>query len=56
LDDAAWQNYLYARTNPKGRHFERWRHASGCNRFFNCLRDTVSDAILHTYKLGEPPP
>ena len=56
LDDAAWQEFLYARTNPKGRHVERWRHASGCNRFFNCGRDTASDAILQTYKVEEPRP
>ena len=33
------------RSNPKGRHTERWRHIHGCGRFFNCVRDTVSDRI-----------
>ena len=40
LDDAAWAEYLFIRTNPKGVHAERWRHAHGCERFFNALRDT----------------
>ena len=40
----------------KGVLAERWRHAFGCGRFFNCLRDTVSDKILATYKAGEPRP
>ena len=40
------------RTNPKGTHPERWRHMHGCGRFFNCVRDTVSDRILATYKAG----
>ena len=30
-------------TNPKGLHVERWRHVHGCGRFFNAVRDTVSD-------------
>ena len=36
LDDAAWADFLYMRTNPKGLHAERWRHMHGCGRFFNC--------------------
>ncbi len=56
LDDAAWAELLYMRSNPKGVHAERWRHLHGCGRFFNCLRDTVSDQIPATYKPGEPRP
>jgi sarcosine oxidase subunit delta len=56
LDDAAWADFLYMRTNPKGLHVERWRHAHGCGRFFNAVRDTVSDKILRIYKAGEPKP
>ena len=54
--DAAWTDYLYFRANPKGPFRERWRHAAGCGRFFNCLRDTASDRILVTYKIGESRP
>ena len=54
LDDAAWAEYLYMRSNPKGRHCERWRHIHGCGRFFNAVRDTVSDDVIRTYKVGEP--
>ncbi len=56
LDDTAWAGFLYMRSNPKGRHAERWRHIHGCGRFFNCVRDTVSDRVLATYKPGESPP
>ncbi len=56
VDDAEWAEYLYFRSNPKGVLAERWRHASGCGRFLNCLRDTVSDEILAVYKVGEPRP
>jgi sarcosine oxidase subunit delta len=55
VNDAAWANFLYMRSNPKGMHTERWRHIHGCGRFFNCMRDTVSDRISATYKPGEPP-
>jgi sarcosine oxidase, subunit delta len=56
VDDAAWANYLFYRTNPKGVHAERWLHAHGCQRWFNALRDTVSDRIIATYAMGEARP
>lgn len=54
--DGEWADYLFMRSNPKGMHAERWRHMHGCGRFFNALRDTVSDVILVTYKAGEQRP
>lgn len=54
--DEEWKNYLFIRTNPRGTHFERWRHLHGCGRFFNAARDTVSDKFLLTYKAGLPRP
>jgi sarcosine oxidase subunit delta len=53
LSDAEWETFLYLRTNPKGRHAERWRHVHGCGRFFNAVRDTASDFFDATYKIGE---
>ena len=54
-DDAAWAEFLYMRSNTKGRYAERWRHIHGCGRFFNCVRDTVTDRIERTYRAGEAP-
>ena len=54
--DDEWRDFLFIRPNVKGPHFERWRHAHGCGRFFNAVRDTVSDRFLTTYKAGEPRP
>jgi sarcosine oxidase subunit delta len=54
--DEEWSEFLYYRSNPKGLHAERWRHTSGCGRYFNCLRDTLSDKIKATYKPGEKRP
>ncbi|MEM8571413.1 MAG: sarcosine oxidase subunit delta [Pseudomonadota bacterium] len=54
--DAEWETFLFIRDNPKGLHVERWRHLHGCGRFFNAVRDTVSDRFLMTYKIGDPRP
>jgi sarcosine oxidase subunit delta len=56
LDDAAWAEFLYMRSNPKGWHAERWRHEHGCGRFFNAIRHTVSDRIVVTYRAGAARP
>ena len=56
LSDAEFERFLYIRSNPKGRHHERWRHMHGCARFFNVVRNTVSDRIEASYKVGEPAP
>lgn len=56
LTDEEWRDFLFIRTNPRGHHFERWRHINGCARFFNAVRETVSDRFLLTYKAGEPRP
>ncbi|MGA2188754.1 MAG: sarcosine oxidase subunit delta [Steroidobacteraceae bacterium] len=56
LDDQAWTDYLYMRANTKGLYAERWRHARGCGRFFNALRDTTTDHFLATYEAGAPRP
>ena len=55
IDDAAWATYLFTRSNPKGVHAERWIHQHGCQRWFNALRDTMSDAFVETYKMGAKP-
>jgi sarcosine oxidase subunit delta len=44
------------RSNIKGIHAERWRHARGCGRFFNALRDTRTDHFAATYEIGAPKP
>jgi heterotetrameric sarcosine oxidase delta subunit len=56
VDDAAWADYLYMRSNSKGVFAERWVHQAGCRRWFNLLRDTTSHRIIAVYKIGETPP
>lgn len=56
MDDAAWSEFLFARSNVKGPRAERWNHAFGCQRWFNAIRDTASDRIIESYKMGETRP
>lgn len=56
ITDEEFEEFFFLRDNPKGLIFERWRHISGCGRFFNAARDTVSDKFRMTYKAGEPKP
>ena len=56
LSDDDFEKFFFIRSNPKGVTYERWRHVHGCARFFNAVRDTVSDKFLMTYKAGEPKP
>jgi sarcosine oxidase, subunit delta len=56
LTDAQWGDYVFMRSNIKGLRHEQWRHSSGCGRWFNALRDTVSYRFYATWKVGEPMP
>jgi sarcosine oxidase subunit delta len=56
LSDEQWGDYVFMRKNPKGVHHEQWRHSSGCGRWFNALRDTVSYRFDATWKIGEAVP
>ncbi len=56
MSDHDFEVYFFVRGNPKGVNLERWRHAHGCNRFFNAIRDTVTDRFLKVYPSGEPRP
>jgi heterotetrameric sarcosine oxidase delta subunit len=56
LTDEEWARYLFYRDNPKGTFAERWSHAAGCRRWFNVLRDTVTNEIRAVYRAGEPRP
>lgn len=47
--DEAFERYLFSRANPKGVHFERWRHAYGCGKWFHAARCTQSLEVFGTY-------
>ncbi|SFB43180.1 sarcosine oxidase subunit alpha/sarcosine oxidase subunit delta [Amycolatopsis marina] len=56
LSDEQWARYLFFRENPKGIFAERWCHTAGCRRWFNVLRDTVTNTIHAAYRIDEAKP
>ncbi len=55
LSEKEWGNYVFFRKNTKGIHADRWMHAAGCRQWFNMLRNTATDEIIETYKIGTKP-
>lgn len=56
VSDRDWAQYLYQRDNPKGLHYERWRHTFGCRQWFNVARDTVTHEVRAVYRMTDPKP
>ena len=52
-----FEAYLFHRENPKGVHFERWRHVNGCGKWFHVARDTATLEVFGAYsaQVSEPP-
>jgi len=48
--DADFEAYLFGRENPRGVHFERWRHVYGCGKWFLAARDTATLEVFGTYR------
>ncbi len=55
--DDDFHDYLFAKENPRGVHFERWRHAHGCGKWFHAARCTQTLEVFGTYpaQTTEPP-
>ena len=47
--DEDFSGYLFQRKNPKGVHFERWRHSYGCGKWFHAARCTMTLEVFGTY-------
>jgi len=48
-DDDVFESYLFERKNPRGVHFERWRHAFGCGKWFHVARCTATLEVFGSY-------
>ena len=55
LTDEEWAEYLFMRNNPKGNFTERWFHSHGCRKWFNVVRNTVTNEIFEIYPSGSLP-
>ena len=56
-EDEQFEDYLFYRKNPAGVHYERWRHAFGCGKWFHAARSTTTLEVFGTYPadVTEPP-
>ena len=54
--DDDFEGYMFARANPRGVHFERWRHAYGCGKWFHAARCTLTLEVFATYSAQTPEP
>jgi sarcosine oxidase, subunit delta len=43
--DREWTEYLFMRSNPRGRLKEQWCCSSGCGQWFTVVRDVVTHEI-----------
>ena len=53
-DQAAWNAYVYDRTNPAGDHNEIWQHSGGCRSHIRVVRNTLTHAISSVAMAREP--
>ena len=51
--DKEWDDFVYFRTNPRGKHLELWHHVAGCRQWFKVLRNTLTHEIFKTAKTNE---
>jgi sarcosine oxidase subunit delta len=51
-DPATWRRYLHTKRNAAGWQTESWFHVSGCRRFLEVERNTVTNEIRRVDELG----
>jgi sarcosine oxidase, subunit delta len=51
-----FEAYVFLRANPRGVHFERWRHAYGCGKWFHVARCTATLEVFGSYPARAPEP
>jgi heterotetrameric sarcosine oxidase delta subunit len=55
ISDKDWDNFVYFRKNPRGKHLELWHHIAGCRQWFEVSRDTATHEIYETSKIEKKP-
>ena len=53
ISDEKWDEFVYLRKSPRGKHIELWQHISGCRQWIKVQRDTVTHEIFRTAKMNE---
>ena len=50
---AAWDDYLYLRDNPAGRHSDLWYHEAGCREWLLVSRSTITHEVFTVALVAE---
>ena len=53
ISDEKWDEFVYLRKSPRGKHIELWHHIAGCRQWIKVQRDTVTHEIFRTAKMSE---
>ena len=53
ISDEKWDEFVYLRKSPRGKHIELWHHIAGCRQWFKVQRDTVTHEVFKTAKMNE---
>ena len=53
VSDEKWDEFVYLRKSPRGKHVELWHHVAGCRQWFKVQRDTVTHEIFQSKKINE---
>ena len=53
VSNEEWDNFVYMRKSPRGKHTEYWHHLAGCRQWFIVERDTSTHEIFKTQKVDE---
>ena len=53
ISDEKWDEFVYLRKSPRGKHVDLWHHIAGCRQWIKVQRDTVTHEIFRTAKMNE---
>jgi len=53
ISDKEWDDFVYFRSNPRGKHSEFWHHVADCRQWLKVSRDTATHEIFKTAKINE---
>ncbi len=53
ISDEKWDEFVYLRKSPRGKHVELWHHIAGCRQWIKVQRDTATHEIFKTLKANE---
>ena len=53
VSNKEWDDFIYYRNNPSGKHSELWHHVAECRQWFKVSRNMITHEIFKTAKINE---